>query len=97
MSLAAGAPLVMRSRPGVLALLAGLLLVGLGLSVMIGTVPVGPARMIRALAGTGAADDPAITWSSSTTSSGTGAWSTGHPSGWARWPTTHREATCWPR
>ena len=60
MSLAAGAPLVARSRPGVLALLAGLLLVGLTLSVMIGTVPIGPARMIRALAGTGAADDSAV-------------------------------------
>jgi iron complex transport system permease protein len=55
-----GVPLVVRSRPGVLALLAGLLLAGLGLSVMIGTVPVGPARMIRALVGTGAADDPAL-------------------------------------
>ena len=60
MSLAAGAPLLVRSRPAALALLAGLLLVGLTLSVMIGTVPVGPARMIRALAGTGAADDPAL-------------------------------------
>jgi ABC-type Fe3+-siderophore transport system permease subunit len=60
MTLAARAPLVVRSRPGVLALLVGLLLVGLTLSVMIGTVPVGPARMIRALAGTGAADDPAV-------------------------------------
>ncbi len=61
MSLATGAPLVVPSRPGVLALLAGLLLLlGLGLSVMIGPVPVGPARMIRALTGTAAADDPAV-------------------------------------
>jgi iron complex transport system permease protein len=60
MSLVRGTPLVVRSRPGVLALLAALLLLGLMLSVMIGTVPVGPARMLRALVGIGAVDDPAV-------------------------------------
>ncbi len=60
MNQARGAPLVVGARPGVLALLAALLLLGLTLSVMIGTVPVGPGRMLRALAGAGAAGDPAV-------------------------------------
>lgn len=53
-------PLVVRSRPGVLALLAGVLLLGLGLSILIGTVPVTPGQALRALLGTGAAEDPSV-------------------------------------
>ena len=55
-----GPPLVVRSRPGVLALLAGVLLLGLGLSILVGTVPVGPGQALQALLGAGTADDPSV-------------------------------------
>lgn len=54
-------PDVPASRPVALAWLVGVLLVGILLSVMVGSVPVAPREAVRALlSGAGAADDPVV-------------------------------------